>query len=151
MMEDEKNKQTNKVMRKRETQPFYIPVMTVTTDLDWDQLHKFNDDFISRYAKELNDGRDLRFIFEFELSCFETGLKHFYLGQTYTNSDGEVMKVIDRREDMLIIKYDGDYYGIDYFHNDGMEYCVMEDTRWSAADTTQCLTNDGESKEEEEI
>lgn len=129
-------------MRKRETKPFYVPVMTVTTELDWDKLHQFVSDFTDRYAKQLNDGRDLRFVYEFELSCFETGLKHFYLGETYTNSDGVVMKVIDRREDMLVIECDGENFGVDYWHEDGMEYCIMDDTVWSADDIQHNETND---------
>lgn len=109
--------------------------------LDQEDVHKFNEEFTTRYANHLSEGRDLRFVWEFEISCKETGLKFFYLDREYTNEDGKVMKVIDRREDMLVIEYEGEYYGCDYWHEDGMEYCVMEDTRWSAADTTESTTN----------
>lgn len=125
----------------RNTRPFYMSVPQVQYGLSEEQVHRFVDEFTTRYATQLNEGRDLRFTYEFELSCLETGLKHFYLGQTYTNSDGEVMTVIDRREDMLVIQYGDEYYGVDYYHEDGMEYCVMEHTRWSAADTTESTTN----------
>lgn len=102
--------------------------------LSEEQVHKFVDEFTTRYATQLNEGRDLRFTYEFELSCLETGLQYFYLGQTYVNEDGEVMTVIDRREDMLVIQYGDDYYGVDYFHEDNMEYAVMDGITWSAAD-----------------
>lgn len=118
-----------------------MSVPQVQYGLTEEQVHRFVDEFTTRYATQLNEGRDLRFVYDFELSCLETGLVHFYLGQTYTNESGEKMTVIDRREDMLIIEYDGDCFGVDYWHEDGMEYCVMEDIRWSAGDTTECSTN----------
>lgn len=118
----------------RNTRPFYMSVQQVQYGLSEEQVHRFVDEFTTRYATQLNEGIDLRFVYDFELSCLETGLQFFYLGQTYTNSDGEVMKVIDRREDMLIIEYEDEYYGVDYWHEDNTEYCVMEDTRWSATD-----------------
>ena len=39
------------------------------------------------------------------------------------------------------LKQVGSEDGVDYYHEDGMEYCVMEHTRWSAADTTESTTN----------
>lgn len=119
---------------KRKSESYYMSVPQVKYGLSEQEVHDFVDEFTNRYAVQLNEGRDLRFVYDFELSCLETGLKHFYLGQTYKNNDGEVMKVIDRREDMLIIEVDGEYFGVDYWHEDNMEYCVMEDTRWSAGD-----------------
>lgn len=116
----------------RNTIPFYLNIPY--TGLTPDEVHKFVSDFTDRYATQLNEGRDLRFVYNFELSCLETGLVHFYLGQTYVNEDGETMTVIDRREDMLVIEYGDDYYGVDYYHEDGMEYAVMDGIRWSAAD-----------------
>lgn len=111
-----------------------MPVPQVKYGLSEQEVHDFVDEFTNRYAVQLNEGRDLRFVYDFELSCLETGLKHFYLGQTYTNPDGDKMVVVDRREDMLVIDYKGEWYGVDYWHEDGMEYCLMEDTRWSAGD-----------------
>ena len=118
----------------RNTKPFYMDIHQVHYGLSEEQVHRFVDEFTTRYSKQLNEGRDLRFCYEFELSCLETGLVHFYLGQTYVNEDGETMSIIDRREDMLVIQYGDDYYGCDYWHEDGVEYCVMDEITWSAAD-----------------
>lgn len=114
-----------------------MPIQQVKYGLSEQEVHDFVDRFTTRYAGLLNEGRDLRFVYDFELSCLETGLRHFYLGQTYKNKEGEVMTVIDRREDMLVIEVDGEYFGVDYWHEDGMEWCVLEDTRWSADDIQQ--------------
>lgn len=113
--------------------PFYAKIST-NNELDWGALHKFNFDFITRYAKQLSEGKDLRFIFEYELSCFETGLNCFYLGKTYTNPDGKVMTVIDRREDFLVIEFEEELYVVDYWHEDNIEYCLMVDIEWSTKD-----------------
>lgn len=113
--------------------PFFAKIST-NENLDWDKLHQFNFDFVTRYAKQLSEGKDMRFVFEYELSCFESGLKNFYLGQTYKNSEGEIMKVVDRREDMLVIEYQGEYYEVDYWHEGDVEYCIMNDIEWSATD-----------------
>lgn len=119
---------------KSKSESFYMPIQQVKYGLSEQEVHDFVDEFTTRYAVQLNEGRDLRFVYDFELSCLETGLKHFYLGQTYTNKDGDIMVVVDRREDMLVIDYKGEWYGVDYWHEDGMEWCVMEETRWSATD-----------------
>lgn len=122
---------------KSKSESFYMPIQQVKYGLSEQEVHDFVDEFTTRYAVQLNEGRDLRFVYDFELSCLETGLKHFYLGQTYTNKDGDIMVVVDRREDMLVIEYKGEWYGVDYWHEDGMEWCVMEETRWSADDIQQ--------------
>lgn len=113
--------------------PFYAKIKA-NNELNWGKLHDFNFEFCSRYAKQLSEGKDMRFIFEYELSCFETGLKNFYLGKTYTNPDGEVMTVVDRREDFLVIEYQNEYYAVDYWHEDNIEYCLMVDIEWSTKD-----------------
>lgn len=118
---------------KERKNPFYAKINTNDT-LDWGKLHDFNFDFCTRYAKQLSEGKDMRFIFEYELSCYETGLKCFRLGQKYTNSEGEEMTVADRREDMLVIEYKNEFYGIDYWHEDNIEYCIMNDIEWSSED-----------------
>lgn len=121
---------------------FKVTIKKVKYGLTDEDVHKFVDEFTSRYSTQLNEGKDMRFIYDFELGCLETGLKHFYLGCVYVNGDGDVMKIIDRREDFLIIEYDGDCYEADYWHDDCLEYCVLDGMRWSA-DTMQCKT-DGE-------
>lgn len=118
---------------KERNNPFYAKIQA-NNELNWEKLHQFNFDFVTRYAKQLSDGKDLRFVFEYELSCAETGLKNFYLGKSYKNSDNEVMTVVDRREDMLVIEYKGEYYEVDYWHEDDIEYCIMDDIEWSATD-----------------
>lgn len=101
---------------------------------DRDKLHDFNFDFCSRYAKRLSEGKDMRFIFEYELSCYETGLNCFHLGQKYTNPEGEEMKIVDRREDFLVIEFAEELYSVDYWHEGGTEYCIMGDIGWSSED-----------------
>lgn len=119
---------------KRKSESYYMSVPQVKYGLSEQEVHDFVDKFTTRYAGLLNEGRDLRFVYDFELSCLETGMRHFYLGQTYANPDGYTMVVVDRREDMLVIEVDGEYFGVDYWHEDGLEWCVLEDTRWSADD-----------------
>lgn len=120
-------------MRKEGENPFFAKISASNT-IDWGDLHQFNFDFCTRYAKQLSEGVDLRFVFEYELSCFETGLNCFHLGQKYTNEEGETMTVVDRREDMLVIEYNGEFYGVDYFYEGNIEYCIMNNIEWSVKD-----------------
>lgn len=118
---------------KERNNPFYAKIKA-NNELDWEKLHQFNFDFVTRYAKQLSEGKDMRFIFEYELSCFESGLKCFHLGQTYKNLNGGVMKVVDRREDMLVIEFVEELYSVDYWHEDNVEYCILDEIEWSAED-----------------
>ncbi len=110
-------------MRKRETQPFYIPVMTVTTDLYWDQLHQFNDEFISRYSKQLSCGINMTNVFERELSCFETGIRYFEIGKEYT-SEGHTVKIVCQIEEAFFgVILDGEEeYQVEILHDEKSEY-----------------------------
>lgn len=119
---------------KERNNPFFAKIQA-NNELDWEKLHQFNYDFCTRYAKQLSEGKDMRFIFEYELSAFETGLKCFYLGKMYKNYWGQTMTVVDRREDMLVIEYQGEYYGVDYWHEGNIEYCNWDnEIEWSADD-----------------
>lgn len=68
----------------RKSNPFTIPMIQVSTNLDWDALHQFNDEFVSRYSDILSVGNDMRNVFERELSCFETGIRFFEITKLYT-------------------------------------------------------------------
>lgn len=80
-------------MRKRNSNPYTIPMIEVTTNLDWDELHRFNDEFVSRYSDILSQGVDYRNVFERELSCFETGIKYFHIGDEYQIGDRYTIKI----------------------------------------------------------
>ena len=75
------------------------------------QLHEFNSEFISRYAKILSKGKrveEMQHNHWRELSAFETGIKCFHLGEEYKSEDGNY---ILKTEDDLIefIRKEGYY------------------------------------------
>ena len=80
-------------MRKRNSNPYTIPMIEVTTNLDWDRLHQFNDEFTTRYADILSQGVDYRHVFERELSCHEAGIKYFHIGDEYQIGDRYAIKI----------------------------------------------------------
>ena len=54
------------------------------------QLHQFNDEYITRYAHILSEGKrveEMKRNHWRELSCFETGLKCFRIGGTYESNE----------------------------------------------------------------
>ena len=113
-------------MRKRETQPFCIPVMTVTTNLDWDDLHRFNDEFISRYSKQLSCGLDMTNVFERELATFESGIKFFEIGNEYTSEDHTVKIVCQIEEAFFGVILDGEEeYQVEIMHDEESEYFIV--------------------------
>lgn len=114
-------------MRKRITEPFTIPVVEVSTNLDWDDLHKFNDDFVTRYSDILSTGVDMRNVFERELSCHETGIKFFEIGKEYIVSDRYKIKVVCQIEEYALGVIVNDDYDIELeiFHDDESEYLML--------------------------
>lgn len=114
------------MIRKRETQPFYIPVIPLVTELDWDKLHQFNDEFTTRYAKQLSIGFDLTNVFERELSAFETGIKFFEIGKKYT-SEGHTVKIVCQIEEAFFgVVLDGEEeYQVEIMHDEESEYFIV--------------------------
>ena len=119
-------------MRKRNQHPFTIPMIQVYTNLDWDELHRFNDEFTTRYADILSQGVDYRNVFERELSCFETGIKCFHIGDEYQIGDRYTIKITCQIEEYAfgvnvidnIIK--DDYVEeCEIFHDDESEYIYV--------------------------
>lgn len=102
-----------------------------------EEMHAFIGEFVSRYYGRLSEGRDMRELFDFELTCKEDGFRPFYLDMTYTNSAGKSMTVKDRRDDFLIVEYDGELCEADYWYDEDVEWLVVEGERWSSTDTTE--------------
>lgn len=116
--------------------------MSLGLCLDRNDIHKFNDEFTSRYADRLSKGEDLKFVWEFELGCVETGLKYFELDKSYTNLLGLTITVRNRREDFIIVEYEGELYEADYGHEDGVEFLVLSDALWYADSTPDDIIED---------
>lgn len=95
-------------------------------------IHRFNDGFTSRYAGRLSKGEDLTFVWDYEIGCMQTGVKCFELDREYTNRIGLTITVRQRREDFLIVEYEGDLYEADYGREDGTEFLVVSDCMWWA-------------------
>lgn len=114
------------MIRKRETKPFYIPVIPLVTVLDWDKLHQFNDEFTTRYAKQLSIGFDLTNVFERELSALETGIKFFEIGKEYT-SEGHTVKIVCQIEEAFFgVILDGEEeYQVEIMHDEESEYFIV--------------------------
>lgn len=110
--------------------------------LNQEDIHKFNESFSSRYASRLSKGEDLKFVWEFELGCVETGLKYFELDKSYTNKLGLTITIRQRREDFLIVEYDSELYEADYGHEDGVEFLVLSDALWYADSTPDDIIQD---------
>ena len=93
------------------------------------QLHEFNSEFITRYAKILSRGKrkeEMQHNHWREISAFETGIKYFQLGKEYKSEDGNyILKIggmieehsfyatVNRRSAVLEI-----------FHDDESEYLI---------------------------
>lgn len=121
---------------------FYIRIPF--TGLTQNEVRKFNEEFITRYSGRLSKGEDLRFVWEFELSCLETGLKYFKLDTEYTNLLGMTVTVRQRREDFLIVEYEGDMYEADFGHDGESEFLVLSDAIWRADFTPEEDTTENE-------
>lgn len=107
---------------KRITKPFTIPVIDITTSLDWEQLHEFNDTFITRYAKQLSEGKDMRNVFERELSCYETGIAFFEIGAEYFQNGHSLEVLCMIEESSFGVLFDGEELMVDIQHDDESEY-----------------------------
>ena len=119
-------------MRKRNSNPYTIPMIEVTTNLDWDELHRFNDEFVSRYSDILSQGVDYRNVFERELSCFETGIKCFHIGDEYQIDDRYTIKITCQLEEYAFgvnvidnITKDDYVEECEIHHDDESEYFLL--------------------------
>lgn len=119
-------------MRKRNSNPYTIPMIEVTTNLDWDELHKFNDDFITRYSDILSAGVDMRNVFERELSCHETGIKFFEIGKEYSLNERYSIMITGQMEEHSFAvcvndnKFNDEYVEeCEIFHDDKTEYIMV--------------------------
>lgn len=91
------------------------------------QMHEFNEDFISRYAKRLSLGEDLRMVWEREFTATETGIKFFELDKEYVSDDGkEKIKYLGMLDEAYsLIEYHGEQVEVEMFHNNRSEYIVL--------------------------
>ena len=94
------------------------------------QLHEFNSEYITRYAKILSKGKrkeEIQHNHWRELSAFETGIKCFHLGEEYRSEDGNyILKIgglieehsfsatVNRRRKVVL----------EIFHDDTSEYLI---------------------------
>lgn len=93
------------------------------------QLHEFNSDFITRYAKILSKGKrkeEMQHNHWREISAFETGIKYFQLGKEYKSEDGNyILKIKGMIEEhSFSATVNGKRVTLEIFHDDVSEYLI---------------------------
>ena len=93
------------------------------------QLHEFNSEFITRYAKILSKGKrkeEMQHNHWRELSAFETGIKCFHLGEEYRSEDGSyILKIKGMVEEhSFSATVNGKRVNLEIFHDNESEYLV---------------------------
>ena len=94
-----------------------------------EQLHEFNSEYITRYAKILSKGKrkeEMQHNHWRELSAFETGIKCFHLGEEYKSEDGNyILKIKGMIEEhSFSATVNGKRVSLEIFHDNESEYLV---------------------------
>lgn len=108
---------------------YYIKIATPLTK---EQIHEFNSDFITRYAEPLSEGIDMIAVWERELSCLETGIVPFEIGNEYSLNGRFTVKILSQIEEhsfgVLVTDnmYNDEYVEeCEIFHDDQSEYIMV--------------------------
>lgn len=90
------------------------------------EMHEFNADFISRYAKRLSR-EDLRMVWDREFTATETGVAFFQLDKEYVSDDGkETIKYLGMLDEAYsLIEYQGEEVEVEMQHNNRTEYIII--------------------------
>lgn len=116
-----------------------------------EDIHRFIEDFSSRYAYRISKGEDLRALYDFELEAFMEDLKVFHIDTEYTNEAGITITIRSRGEEHLVFEYEGNLYSSEglWFGEDGVEVIVSSDMLWYADQyTKENEMNDGHTEEQ---
>lgn len=93
-----------------------------------EDVHRFIEDFSSRYASRISKGEDLRALYDFELEAFMEDLKVFYIDTTYKNEADIEVTVKSRGDGFLVVEYEGELYRTDtLFIEEGVECAICSD------------------------
>ena len=93
------------------------------------QVHKFNDEYVTRYAHIISEGKrvdEMKRNHWRELAAFETGIKCFHIGGEYTSEDKRhILKIGGMVEEHSFYgELDGEEVVLEIFHDDESEYLV---------------------------
>lgn len=118
---------------KRERVPYKVQI-EIRGRKNNSDVHRFVEEFSSRYASRISKGEDLRVLYDFELGAFMEDLKVFHIDTEYENSSGIVITVRQRGEDYLVFEYEGNLYSSEglWIDEDGVEWLMSSDMLWHA-------------------
>lgn len=135
---------------KRERVPYKVKIEIRGMKTNED-IHRFIEDFSSRYASRISKGEDLKALYDFELEAFMEDLKVFHIDTEYTNEAGITITIRSRGEEHLVFEYEGNLYSSEglWFGEDGVEAVMASDMLWYADQyTKENEVNDGHTEEQ---
>lgn len=116
---------------RQKNNPFRVPIKR--SGLTNEEVHRFIENFTDRYSVRLSSGEDLRFVYDYELEAFCEGVKVFLLDREYENNASLSIIVRERKEDRIIVEYEGELYEVfDFFIEEGVETLILSDIVWRA-------------------
>lgn len=86
-----------------------------------EKLHKFIDEFTTRYAKRLSEGQYLKHVYDRELMRWNNGISWFYLDKEYTSVDGTKTVTVRGQfdeYDLFVVDENGDCEQVYIDHDD---------------------------------
>jgi len=123
---------------RRERAPYKVKIEIRGMKTNED-IHRFVEEFSSRYACRISKGEDLRALYDFELEAFMEDLNVFHIDNTYTNEAGVSIIIRSRGEEHLVFEYEGNLYSSEglWFGEDGVEVIMASDMLWYADQYTK--------------